>query len=177
MTSPGATEQISGVAFPVRIIESARRKKTVSAKIIDGVLDVRVPCGLPVTVRDDHIRRLATRLGRKRATADIDLEDRARKLASRFGLPTPDSIEWSARQNTRWGSCTPATGSVRISDRLTGVPLWVLDYVIVHELAHLEHLNHGPDFQALVARYPKAERAEGFLEAVALGHAQSARQV
>ena len=165
------TETIEGVSFPVRVTESARRKKTVSAKIVDGVLDVRVPVGLPRTVRDGHIRDLATRLGRRRATTQIDLNKRAKALAKKYGLPAPTSIEWSSRQNTRWGSCTPAQGTVRISDRLSGMPLWVVDFVIVHELAHLVHPYHDAAFHTLVARYPKTERAEGFLEAVSLGFA------
>ena len=122
-------------------------------------------------VRDSHIRDLAKRLARKRASSELDLNDRAAKLAKNYGLPRPSSIEWSSRQNSRWGSCTPANGSVRISDRLSGMPKWVVDYVIVHELAHLVHFHHDADFHALVARYPKAERAEGFLEAVSLGFA------
>ena len=93
------TETIEGVSFPVRVTESARRKKTVSAKIVDGVLDVRVPVGLPRTVRDEHIRDLATRLGRRRATTQIDLNKRAKALAKKYGLPAPTSIEWSSRQN------------------------------------------------------------------------------
>jgi len=147
----------------------------VSAKIVDGVLDVRVPVGLPAAERELHIRNLAKRLGRKRASSQIDLEKRAAVLAKQYGLPRPTSIEWSSRQNTRWGSCTPAKGSVRISDRLTEVPGWVVDYVIIHELAHLVHFYHDDDFHQLVARYPKAERAEGFLEAVSLGFARSDR--
>lgn len=174
MTNPAPLEHVEGVTMPVRVTTSSRRKKTVSAKIIDGVLDVRTPVGLAPSVRDEHIRDLAKRLTRKRATAGIDLASRARRLATQYNLPSPSSIEWSSRQNTRWASCTPANGSIRLSDRLTGVPLWVLDYVIVHELAHLVHSNHGAEFHAVVARYPKAERAEGFLEAVALGYGQSA---
>jgi len=172
MDSPERFERIEGVAFPVQITASKRRKKSVSAKIVNGVLDVRTPVGLPLEVRDAHIRDLATRLERKRASTEIDLEARALALAKRYDLPKPASIEWSSRQNSRWGSCTPANGSVRISNRLSGMPYWVVDYVIVHELAHLLHLNHDAQFHAVVARYPKAERAEGFLEAVSLGFAE-----
>ena len=173
MAGSSALERIDGVAMPVRVTTSTRRTKSVSAKIVDGVLDVRAPATLGTKERDDHIRDLAKRLARKRASSDIDLTARARTLAKRYGLPEPTSIEWSARQNSRWGSCTPAQGTVRISNRLSGMPLWVLDYVIVHELAHLLHLHHDAAFHAVVARYPKAERAEGFLEAVSLGYGQS----
>lgn len=164
-------EEIAGVDLPVRITVSDRRKKTISAKIVDGVLDVRVPSSVTTAVRDAHIRDLAKRLARKRASTEVDLEKRAAILAKRYGLPKPTTITWSSRQNTRWGSCTPSTGAVRISDRMSEMPLWVVDYVIVHELAHLVHPDHSADFHALVARYPRVERAEGFLEAVSLGFA------
>ena len=65
---------------------------------------------------------------------------------------------------TRWASCTPADGTIRVSDRLRDVPSWVLDYVLVHELAHLLVPGHGPDFWAIVRGYPKTERAIGYLE-------------
>ena len=68
-----------------------------------------------------------------------------------------------ADQNTRWGSCTPARGTVRISDRVQGMPGWVIDYVLLHELAHLIEPGHGEDFWALLAAYPHTERARGFL--------------
>jgi hypothetical protein len=48
------------------------------------------------------------------------------------------------------------------------MPPWVIDYVLVHELVHLLVPGHGADFWALVARYPRTERAKGFLEGVAL---------
>jgi predicted metal-dependent hydrolase len=67
--------------------------------------------------------------------------------------------------STRWGSCTPATRSIRISNRLAPFPSWVLDYVIVHELAHLSVPDHSRAFWTLVERFPKAERARGFLVA------------
>ena len=68
-------------------------------------------------------------------------------------------------QAWRWGSCTPSDGAVRISSRLAREPGWVLDYVIVHELAHLLVASHGQAFWALVNRYPRTERARGFLMA------------
>jgi predicted metal-dependent hydrolase len=158
---------------PVRVIESARRKKTVSARFVDGTIEIRMPQGLAHAERDNHIRTLTKRLLKKRSSEAIDLSDRARRLARRYELPAPTTISWSSRQNSRWGSCTPVDGTVRISHRLSDFPNWVLDYVIVHELAHMIELNHTSEFHVLVARFPKAERAEGFLIAVSMGHGGS----
>jgi predicted metal-dependent hydrolase len=130
-----------------------------------------MPEGLGAAERQRHIHDLTSKLTHKHTATAIDLTARARLLAKRFGLPRPASIVWSTRQHARWGSCTPATGAIRISDRLSGFPSWVLDYVIVHELAHLLEPNHSPTFHSTVARFPHAERAEGFLIAVSLGHA------
>ncbi|NPA31953.1 MAG: M48 family metallopeptidase, partial [Chloroflexi bacterium] len=102
--------------------------------------------------------------------SDADLEKRARALNRRYfdGRLRWQSIRWSTRQNKRFGSCTPARGTIRISHRLQRVPRWVLDYVLMHELAHLVEPNHSPRFWALVNRYPLAERARGYLMALGL---------
>ena len=63
----------------------------------------------------------------------------------------------------RWGSCTPTLGTIRISTRLAKFPDWVIDYVIAHELAHLDVPDHSDAFWELTNRYPKAERAIGYL--------------
>jgi predicted metal-dependent hydrolase len=55
---------------------------------------------------------------------------------------------------------------IRISSRAAALPSWVLDYLLVHELAHLEVAGHGPHFWRLVNRYPLTERARGYLMAL-----------
>jgi hypothetical protein len=114
------------------------------------------------------LERLAERERRRRPSDDI-LAARARDLSRRYldGRAEPVSVRWVDNQRTRWGSCTPDDGSIRLSTRLRGMPNWVVDYVLVHELAHLLVPGHGPHFWELVARYPKAERARGYLEGVA----------
>jgi hypothetical protein len=69
-------------------------------------------------------------------------------------------------QGSRWGSCTPVDRTIRLSDRLQGMPGWVLDYVLVHELVHLRVPGHGADFWAEVEQFPRTERARGYLEGV-----------
>ena len=66
------------------------------------------------------------------------------------------------------GVLLPATSEIRISDRIASFPDWVLDAVVVHELAHLVEANHGRAFHELANRYPKQERATGFLLAMGL---------
>jgi predicted metal-dependent hydrolase len=152
----------------VEIIRSARRRRTAEARIVDGILEVRVPAGLPAHEEDRLVRSFVTRFERKRAAGPIDVEARARALARQLDLPQPAVVRWVGNQASRWGSCSVRTREIRVSDRLAAFPDWVLDYVLVHELAHLAVPDHSPAFWALVERYGKAERARGFLIAKGL---------
>jgi len=150
----------------VNVVRSPRRRKTVSGRIQEGRIEVRVPAGLSRDSEERLVAEMVSKLKRRTQSTDVDLPTRARQLARQFDLSEPTEIVWSSRQNTRWGSCTPADRRIRISDRLATMPTWVLDSVIVHELAHLEIADHGPDFEELVQRYPLTERARGYLIAV-----------
>ena len=151
---------------PVRVIRSSKRSKTVSARMSDGVLVVRVPAWTTKDEEQALVNKVLARFEEKWRCGHLPLEPRARELAARFGLPEPRSIEWSSRQRLRWGSCSTGSGDIRISSRLAEAPPWVLDHVIIHELAHLVVAEHSPEFQALVNRNPYAERAEGYLLAL-----------
>jgi predicted metal-dependent hydrolase len=155
----------------VVVIRSARRRKTVSARRVDGVVRVSIPATMTRAEEERWVAEMVRRLDRSARAAGIDLTERAARLAERHRLPRPASIRWVDNQELRWGSCTPADGTVRISSRLAGEPGWVLDYVIVHELAHLLEPGHGRRFWALVSRYPRTERARGWLMARAAGPA------
>ncbi len=157
------TDVDSTKAPPVRVIRSARRRKTAAARLVDGVIEVRVPAGISAAEETRLVERLTARVAGRRARSDADLVARAATLARRHDLPRPTGIRWVENQTTRWGSCTPATGEIRLSHRLAGFPDWVVDYVIVHELAHLVEAGHGPAFWEIVGRYPLTERARGFL--------------
>jgi len=131
--------------------------------MVDGVIRVSVPASMSKDEEASYVADLVAKIERKYRSDHVDLDARAATLASRHGLPRPRSVRWADNQRSRWGSCSIGTGDIRISTRLARCPAWVLDYVLVHELAHLVETNHGPAFDALVARYPKAERAIGYL--------------
>lgn len=153
----------------VRVVRSANRRRTVQARLQNGQVVVRVPAGMPPGEESLVVEKMLRRLERRSLTGTVDLESRAAVIARRYRLPVPERIRWVSNQQTRWGSCTPATSDVRISDRLASVPSWVLDYVIVHELGHLLEPGHGSSFWRLVNRYPLSERARGYLMALGAG--------
>lgn len=159
--------------WPVKIIRSERRSKTVSAKLENGVLIIRAPAAISDRELNRIIDGLSKRMQKRNQKApqtDEMLEKRARELNREFfdGRLTWQSIRYVTNQNHRFGSCTPDDRTIRLSHRLASMPSFVRDYVIVHELAHLEEPNHGPRFWQLVNRFPKTERARGYLMAVGL---------
>jgi predicted metal-dependent hydrolase len=151
--------------FTVVVRRSAKRRRTIGARLVGNELQVAVPAWLNAGEEARAVDDMVARFRARRATDVVDLAQRATVLAARHGLDLPASIRWSESMQSRWGSCTPATRTVRLSTRLAAYPAWVLDYVIVHELAHLRQPNHSAAFWAIVRRYPKAERATGFLMA------------
>jgi predicted metal-dependent hydrolase len=80
----------------------------------------------------------------------------------------PASINWR-NMSERWGSCTTVDRTIRISDRLVGSPAYVLNYIIFHELIHLQVPNHDGDFYNYLSRYTEAAKAEAFLEGFEIG--------
>ena len=157
---------------PVEVRRSRRRRRTVSAYREAGRTVVLIPAGFTAAEERHWVDTMVARLAagdQRRRPSDDQLRDRAADLSRRYlgGLAKPSSVAWVANQNARWGSCTPADGTIRISDRVKGMPSWVLDYVILHELAHLLRPGHGKDFWALLQAYPRTERARGYLEGVA----------
>ena len=153
----------------IEVRPSARRTRTAAACFEGDRIVVTVPAAMPAAERAQVAERLADRLIAKAAAAahkaDADLSARAAELSARYldGKARPASIRWVDNQRTRWGSCTPATRTIRINSALRHVPDWVLDSVIVHELAHLLAADHGPRFKALVARYPRTGEASTWL--------------
>ena len=153
--------------FTVVVVRSTRRKRTVGAHLVGGVLTITIPSWMSRSEEAHWVARMSASYRRKLSADRIDLSARAATLARRHALPVPAGIRWADDMTTRWGSCSLHSREVRLSTRLAAFPDWVIDYVIVHELAHLDVSGHGPDFWRLVARYPKAERAIGYLIAKA----------
>jgi len=152
---------------------STRRRKSASAFWSDGRVVVVLPASMPRSARpemiDDLVRRVLTYRPHL-ATSDDDLAGRAAELADRYlGGVRPTSIRWVTNQRSQWGSCSCGSGEIRISDRLRVVPGWVLDAVLVHELAHLREPSHSPRFRALTDRYPRSRDADVFLDGFSLG--------
>jgi predicted metal-dependent hydrolase len=163
--------------MPVEVVRSRRRRKTVQAVVVDGVIRVHMPAWMSEQDEATYVASLVERLEKRFRSEHVDVDRRARTLARRYSLPQPRSVRWSERQRARWGSCSTHTGDIRVSSRLADWPDWVLDYVLVHELAHLVEANHSPAFHALVDRYPLAERARGFLLAKSLDDSEGARDL
>ena len=156
--------------LPVRVIASRRRRRTVAARLRSGVLELMVPATMPQAERAHWAevmrRRLLHRAERSRPS-DKRLLERAQKLNDRhFG----GKLRWTsigfAEMQHQWGSCTFTDGAIRIARRAAALPDWVLDYLLMHELAHLVHSDHGPAFHEVENRYPLSERARGYLLAL-----------
>jgi predicted metal-dependent hydrolase len=155
----------------IEIRRSARRTRTVRAYREGDTTIVLMPAGLSKAVEDEHVRSLVERLDRRAKRArpsDEQLLTRAGELSRRWfdGRATPSSVRWVTNMDKRWGSCSSGDRSIRLSHRLKGMPEYVVDYVLVHELAHLIEANHGKAFWALVDAFPESEKAKGFLEGV-----------
>jgi hypothetical protein len=118
----------------------------------------------------EHLVQRVLRYRPHLSASDTDLASRAAQLADRYldGI-RPSSIRWVTNQHRQWGSCSCGSGEIRISDRLRVVPGWVLDAVLVHELAHLVEPNHSPRFRALADRFDRSRDADLFLEGFSLG--------
>jgi len=151
--------------FRVQVIRSKRRTKSYAGRLVGGVLRVTVPAWMSGADERRAVAEMTARFHRKLSAERVDLRARMHQLHRAHGLPEAEQIRWSDDMTGRWASCTPATSTIRVSSRIAAFPTWVVDYVLVHEMAHLLHAGHGPEFWAAVGVYPKAERAIGYLMA------------
>lgn len=156
----------------VEVRRSARRTRTVSAYRKDGKVIVMIPARFTRAEESEWVDTMLLKLEGNTAKGrrtDEQLMKRARELSRDYlhGRAKPSSVRWVDNMTTRWGSCTTGEGTIRLSDRLRSMPVWVVDYVLLHELAHLLEPSHNQRFWHWVDKFPKAERAKGYLEGVA----------
>lgn len=163
---------------------SARRRKTVAASRESGQLVVSVPARMSRREAEGWVDKLLQQMQDKEearrgaaskhaAANDEALMARSLHLVDKYlgGHIYPVSVRWSAQQRKVWGNCRPDEKTIRLNVALKKMPDWVIDYVLVHELAHLVEASHNKRFWELCANYPKTERARGYLEGVSAAQA------
>ncbi|MBI4833963.1 MAG: M48 family metallopeptidase [Planctomycetes bacterium] len=153
----------------IKIIRSRRRRRTISARMEGGVMLVSAPRHTPEAELNTVIAKFRKRFERRSLRKELNLKQNLNAVCRRFNEEYFDnridirSIEYSTEQTTKWGVCNHRNKTILISHRLAAMPAWVRDYVIIHEMAHILHPNHGERFWQLVNRYRLAERARGYL--------------
>jgi predicted metal-dependent hydrolase len=160
----------------VEVRRSKRRRRTVSAYREGDRIVVLIPATLSRRQEAEWVETMVARVEKaeaRRRPSDDDLLARAQELSRTWlgGRPLPATVRWVDNQRSRWGSCTPVDRSIRLSHRLQEMPEWVVDYVLVHELAHLIEPGHNDRFWRWVERYPHSERAKAWLD----GYSAAAR--
>jgi len=157
----------------VKIIRSAKRKRTIQAKMIQDTLWIYFPMGMAKAKEEKWIKEMTKRFAKQKHQQQLNkdgtLQIRAQQINKQYFNGELDfTIKYVANQTSKFGSCTPRTKMIRVSDRIASMPRWVQDYVIIHELAHLIHPNHSKKFWETVYQYKYTERAKGYLIAVGL---------
>jgi len=179
-SAPETSVVVDGPAAPqpgtpqIEVRTSARRKKTSEARWEEDRIVVYLPAHLDAATRrstiDWLVQRLMTRYRFPSSLSNDDLLQRAIDLSERCLIgERPSSVRWVTNQTARWGSCSYYSGDIRLSHRLCVVPAWVLDSVLVHEVAHLTYPDHSPDFHRLAAGYTRHDEAGVFLAGYSLG--------
>ena len=161
-TLPGISEG------EIIVIRSTRRKKNISAYRQGGRIVVSIPARMSKADERAMVPEMVAKIRAQEAAATMSEERLANRvdellseLAPEISL-RPSSINWRGMRE-RWGSCTSTDRTIRISDRLKGSPDYVLDYVLFHEAIHLQFFDHGPEFKALLSRFPLEAQAEAYL--------------
>lgn len=174
----GSVHLVDGERVLVR--RNRRRRRNAAIFREGGQAVLELPAGVASTAEADWVTTMLRRLHaheqrNRRPRSDELLLARALTVRADHLLPlapdapVPVAVTWSQVQQRRWGSCTPAARTIRLSSRLKDLPQWVVDYVLLHELAHLVVPGHGEAFWALLTGYPRTEEAKGWLAGYAAG--------
>ncbi len=160
---------ISVDGIELKLIVERKRVKNINARLRGNVLLVSAPQALPASELDPIILKLASRLMRRVHQAHVNADEEAlavvRRVAARF--PNPPAVSGALFVTTQiasWGSYSSATGGIRLNASLRRMPMWVIEAVAAHELAHAVHPNHSPAFWRLLREvYPDVDKADAFL--------------
>ena len=161
-TLPGISEG------EIIVIRSTRRKKNVSAYRQGGRIVVSIPARMSKAEERAMVPEMIAKIRAQEAAATMSEESLCARVDELLSQLAPEitvrasSVTWRAMRE-RWGSCTGADRSSRISDRLKGAPANVIDYVLFHEAIHLQYFDHGSEFKELLARFPGEQLAEAYL--------------
>lgn len=174
--SPLPPENLSSenqiVISEYEIRRSKRRKKSVGAYREQGKTIIVAPIRMSLKEVQSYADELIAKLNSQYAklASNDELELRAKYLVKNylsidvFALsPVEISIQWVTNQNSRWGSCTPGDGKIRISHRVQGMPQYVIDAVLLHELVHLIVADHSPTFYEHLAKFEQYKLAKEYL--------------
>jgi Zn-dependent protease with chaperone function len=181
MSPPSSSKSVTQVTIEppqfdrpeVEIRASVKRKKTGTAHWSGSRIVVQIPARVRGRERRVFVDELVERLLTQRpqnAGGDAALEERAHVLAGTYNdAIVPTSVRWVTNQRARWASCSPASREIRVSSRLRQCPEWVIDAVLVHELAHLQEADHSAKFYEIANRHPRQNDSELYLDGYALG--------
>ncbi len=161
---------VDGVTL--RIVLQRKHVRNINARLRQETLFVSAPPHATQQLLDQVIPDLARRLVRRVHARRVNVEEDAialvQKVAARFpNRPEVAHVEFVTTQMSRWGSYSSRTRTIRLHAALRDMPRWVLEAVVAHELAHVTHMHHGPEFWALLRSVdPDVDRADGFLAGV-----------
>jgi predicted metal-dependent hydrolase len=159
----------------VKIIRSRRRRRCVSARLVNDLLLINAPLLLPQERLNKIVSDFKLKFERRKLKIELDKEKNLLDLANTLNDKYFDnklrieSIEYATNQNSRFGCCNYRTAKIRISHKIGLMPRWVRKYVLIHEMAHLIEPNHSRAFWDIVCRYKLTERARGYLMAANIG--------
>jgi len=149
--APQPKEFLSGEKLPYlgrryRLqVSRTNEVKKASVKLYQGKFQVQVN-----SLLEEEARRLAIRaafIAWYRKRAEVKINERVEKYKTKIGVE-PNNVKIK-KQKKRWGSCS-SKGNLNFNWKLIMAPMSIIDYLVVHELAHLKYSNHSRDFWNLV---------------------------
>ena len=170
MQQPSRSLTIDGVDLELRV--TRKKVKNINVRLVGKELRVSAPPWVSRSDLDEAIGVLARRMVRRERAREVNGEHDALELARKVARRVPNRPEivatrYSTQQRSRWGSYSTRTWTIRLNAALRQMPAWVLEAVVAHELAHIDHPDHSAAFWKLLRRVcPETDRARAFLEGV-----------